>query len=57
MVFGGMNSKLASENFFWKWISRTEEENDEMGIPNSRDKIAIEQVISAYLGNWWRHKL
>ena len=22
MIFGGMNGKLASENFFWKWISR-----------------------------------
>ena len=22
MIFGGMNGKSASENFFWKWISR-----------------------------------
>ena len=22
MIFGGMNGNLASENFFWKWISR-----------------------------------
>ena len=22
MILGGMNGKLASENFFWKWISR-----------------------------------
>ena len=22
MIFRGMNGKLASENFFWKWISR-----------------------------------
>ena len=36
MIFGGMNGKLASENFL------TEGENDEMGIPNSSDKIAIE---------------
>ena len=38
-----MNGKLASENFFWKWISLTEGENDKMGIPNSRDKIEIER--------------
>ena len=42
MILAGMNDKLASENFFWKWMSLTEGENDEMSIPNSRDKIAIE---------------
>ena len=41
-----MVNKLASINFFWKWISRTEGENDEMGIQNSRDKIAIELDFS-----------
>ena len=38
MIFGGMNGKLASKSFFWKLISRTEEENDEMGIPSSRER-------------------
>ena len=39
-----MNGKLASKNFFWKWISLTEGKNDEVDIPNSRDKIAIEKI-------------
>ena len=41
-----MNGKLASGNFFWKWISLAEGENDEiieMSVPNSCDKIAIEK--------------
>ena len=42
MIFGGMNGKLPSKNSFWKWILCAEAENDEKGIPNSRDKIAIE---------------
>ena len=37
MTFGGMNDKLPSKNSFWKWILCAEGENDEMGIPNSRD--------------------
>ena len=28
MTFGGMNGKLASENFFWKWILRRKWWND-----------------------------
>ena len=44
MIFGGMNGKSASKNFFWKWLSLTEGQSDEMRIPNSRDKIAIELV-------------
>ena len=42
MIFGGMNGKSTSEYFFWKWISLAEGENDEISVPNSRDKIAIE---------------
>ena len=30
MIFGGVNGKLASKNLFWKWISCTEGENDEL---------------------------
>ena len=48
-----MNGKLASEIFFWKWILSTEGENDEMGIPNSRDKIAIELLQNVYSSNIW----
>ena len=36
MIFVGMNGKLTSGNFFWKWII-------EMSIRNSCDKIAIEK--------------
>ena len=46
MIFGGMNGKLASGNFFWKWISLAERENVEiieMSVPNSCDKIPIEK--------------
>ena len=46
MIFGGMNGKLAPGNFFWKWISLAEGENDEiieMSVPNSSHKIAIEK--------------
>ena len=43
MIFGGMKGKLASENFFWKWILLVEEENNEMSVPNSRDKTTIEK--------------
>ena len=42
MIFEGMNGKLASQNFFWKWTSLAEGENDEISLPNSRDKIVIE---------------
>ena len=41
-----MNGKLAPGNFFWKWISLAEGENDEiieMSVPNSCDKITIEK--------------
>ena len=38
-----MKGKLASENFFWKWIFLVEEENNEMSVPNSRDKTTIEK--------------
>ena len=38
MIFGGMNGKLPSKNSFWKRIFCAEGENDEMGIPNSRDR-------------------
>ena len=38
MIFRRMNGKLTSKNFFWKWISRTEGEIYEMGIPNSRER-------------------
>ena len=38
MKFGGMNGKLPWKNSFWKWISCTERENDEMGIPNTRER-------------------
>ena len=41
-----MNGKLAPGNFFWKWISLAEGENDEiieMSVPNSSHKIAIEK--------------
>ena len=41
VVFRGMNDKLASKNFFWKSISRTEGENDEMGIPKSCDRCLL----------------
>ena len=34
-IFGGMNGKLASENFF-ESESHAEGENDEMGVPNYR---------------------
>ena len=44
MIFGGMNGKLVSEKFFWKWISLAGGENDEISVPNSCDKIAIELV-------------
>ena len=54
MIFGGMNGKLASENFFWEWILLVEGEKDEMGIINSRDKIAIEQhIITEIPGRIW----
>ena len=57
MIFGGMNGKLASENFLWKWISRTEEENDEMGISNSRERSRLKKVVKQVtlppnLSNW-----
>ena len=53
MILGYHNSKLAYitgklalGNFFWKWISLAEGENDEiieMSVPNSCDKITIGQ--------------
>ena len=33
-----MKATLASKNFFWKYISRTEWEYDEIGILNSRER-------------------
>ena len=35
MKFGGVNGKLASNNFFWKLISCAEGENDERGRSKS----------------------
>ena len=46
MIFGGMNRKLASKNIFWKWISRREGENNEMGIPNSRELSQLNWIES-----------
>ena len=46
MIFRGMNGKLASGNFFCKWISLVEGENDEiieMSVRNSWHKIAIKK--------------
>ena len=36
MIFGEIKGKLASKNFFWKRISCSEGENDEMIIPNDQ---------------------
>ena len=52
MIFWGMNGKLASGNFFWKWISLVKGENGEiieMSIRNSWHKIAIKKN--------WRKKI
>ena len=38
MIFGGMNGKLASKNFFCKKVPCTEGENDEMCIPNTHER-------------------
>ena len=38
MIFGGINGKLPSKSSFWKWISCADGENDEIGIPNSRNR-------------------
>ena len=38
-----MNGKLVSKNFFWKLISCTEGENDEMDIPNSRERSRLKK--------------
>ena len=40
-----MNGKLASKNYFWKWISRTEGENDEIGIRNSGEISRLNKII------------
>ena len=51
MIFEGVNVKLASENFFWKWISRTEGENDKMGIPKSRKRSRLNYHIFSNVDN------
>ena len=45
MIFGGMNGKLASKRFFWKWISCTEGENVETSIPNSRERLWLNYFV------------
>ena len=45
MIFGVMNGKFSSKNFFWKLISSTEEENDEINIPNSVEKLRLNDVM------------
>ena len=45
MIFGGMNGKLASKRFFWKWISCTEGENVEKSIPNSRERLRLNYFV------------
>ena len=45
-----MNGKLASKNFFWKWISRTEGENDKIGVPNSRERSQLNNLFLSYVG-------
>ena len=45
MIFGGMNGKLASKSFFWKWISCTEGENVEMSIPNSHERSRLNYFV------------
>ena len=45
MIFGGMNGKLASKRFFWKWISCTEGENVETSIPNSRERLRLNYFV------------
>ena len=49
MIFGRMNGKLPSRNSFWKWISCAEGENDEMGIPNSRDRSRLNNSRDAFI--------
>ena len=44
MIFGGMHGKLLSKNSFWKWISCGEGENDEMSIPNYRDRLRLNKA-------------
>ena len=44
-ISGEMNGKLPSKNSFWKWISCTEGENDEMAIANSRERSWFDNVI------------
>ena len=61
MIFGGMNGKVASKNFFWKWMSRMEGENDEMGIPNSRERSRWNKssVLGAHIRicrRWPKHR-
>ena len=48
MTMGGMNGKWASKNFFWKWISCREGENDEMGIPNSRERSRLNEKVGMH---------
>ena len=41
MIFRRMNDKLPSKNSFWKLISCAEGENDDMGNPNSRERLQL----------------
>ena len=41
-----MNGKLASKNFFWKWISRTEGGHDDFSIPNLFKSKNIEIMLN-----------
>ena len=48
MIFKGMNDKWPSKNSFSRWISCAEGENDEMGIPNYRER----SRLNCYLRLW-----
>ena len=58
LLFGKMKAKLASKNSFWKWISRTEGENGEMGISNSRERSRLNEWGLIYFQKWqleWKY--
>ena len=49
MILGGMKGKLSSKNSFCKWISCAEGENDELGIPNSHDRLQLNNLRDAFI--------
>ena len=43
-----MDGKLSLKTSFWKSISCAERENDEMGIPNSRERSLLNKKVGMH---------